>query len=400
MIINDVSLIRYKGKMSVEGLMWEDRLASPLDIYPQYSNAIDAVPDFVQSKNGILDLDQIYLYIVTDEGETGLAGPISNSVAYIIENQLKPILLGKDAFATELIWDQMYRRLIHGRQGEPIWAMSFIDCALWDLKGKVLNKPVYSLLGGPNVDEIPAYASMLGYNVTDMKLVKKRALEYQSKGFKAQKWFFRYGPKKGKEGLIQNIELVKTLRDTLGNNYELMFDCWQSMDVPYVIELADAIKKYNPKWIEECVMPDRIDSYVRIKDKISIPMAGAEHHYTRWGMKQFIEKNALDIIQADPLWCGGISEMMKISALTSTYDLILIPHAGAMHSGVHFSFSQSPAHTPYVEYLVKWMPILQYFTKDPIIPIKGNIFLPKKSVGLGLEIDKHKILDKLELFKE
>ena len=93
MIINDVSLIRYKGKMSVEGLMWEDRLASPLDIYPQYSNAIDAVPDFVQSKNGILDLDQIYLHIVTDEGETGLAGPISNSVAYIIENQLVILLI-------------------------------------------------------------------------------------------------------------------------------------------------------------------------------------------------------------------------------------------------------------------------------------------------------------------
>ena len=400
MFITDISLIKYKGKMSVEGLMWEDRLASPLDIYPQYADAIDTVPDFIQSKNGILDLDQIYLYIHTDQGVFGLSGPISNSVAYIIAKQLKPILIGKDAFATELIWDQMYRRLIHGRQGEPIWAMSFIDCALWDLKGKVLNKPVYSLLGGPNIDKIPAYASMLGFNVTDMDLVKKRALDYKSKGYKAQKWFFRYGPIRGQEGLKKNIELVKTLRDALGDNYELMFDCWQSMDVPYVIELAEEIKKYNPKWIEECAMPDRIDSYVKIKNKISIPLAGAEHHYTRWGMKQFIEKNALDIIQADPLWCGGISEMMKISALTSTYDLILIPHAGAMHSGVHFSFSQSPAHTPLIEYLVKWMPILQYFSEYPVLPVNGDIYLPENSLGLGVNIDESKVLDKEEMFKE
>ena len=84
-----------------------------------------------------------------------------------------------------------------------------------DLKGKVLSKPVYSLLGGPNTDKIPAYASMLGFNVTDMDLVKKRALEYKSKGYKAQKWFFRYGPTKGKEGLMLNIELVKTLKNLL-----------------------------------------------------------------------------------------------------------------------------------------------------------------------------------------
>ena len=111
---------------------------------------------------------------------------------------------------------------------------------------------------------------MLGFNVLDMKLVKARALEYKSKGFKAQKWFFRYGPTKGVDGLKKNIELVKTLRETLGDDYELMFDCWQSMDVPYVLSLIDAIKQYNPKWLEECVMPDRINSYIRIKNKTNI----------------------------------------------------------------------------------------------------------------------------------
>ena len=398
MIINKVSLIKYEGKMQVDGVLWEDRLATPLDIYEQYANSLDATSDFVQSKNGELDIEQIYLVIETENKCTGISGPINENVAFIIAKQLKSILIGKDAFATELIWEQMYRKLVHGRQGNPIWAISFVDCALWDLKGKALNQPVYKLLGGATVNKIPAYASMLGYNVLDMHLVKKRALAYKSKGFTAQKWFFRYGPAKGIEGLKKNIELVKTLRETLGDDYDLMFDCWQSMDVPYVLSLAAAIKKYNPKWLEECAMPDRIESYVRLKNKINIPLAGAEHHYTRWGMNQFISQGALDIIQADPHWCGGISEMMKISALCSTHDLILIPHAGAMHSGVHFSFSQSPAHTPLIEYLVKWMPIMQFFVKEPIVPNQGFINVPEKSIGLGVEIDSTKIISQEYVF--
>ena len=398
MIINKVSLIKYEGKMQVDGVLWEDRLATPLDIYEQYANSLDATSDFVQSKNGELDIEQIYLVIETENKCTGISGPINENVAFIIAKQLKSILIGKDAFATELIWDQMYRKLVHGRQGDPIWAISFVDCALWDLKGKALNQPVYKLLGGATVNKIPAYASMLGYNVLDMNLVKKRALAYKSKGFTAQKWFFRYGPAKGIEGLKKNIELVKTLRETLGDDYDLMFDCWQSMDVPYILSLAEAIKKYNPKWLEECAMPDRIESYVRIKNKINIPLAGAEHHYTRWGMNQFISQGALDIIQADPHWCGGISEMMKISALCSTHDLILIPHAGAMHSGVHFSFSQSPAHTPLIEYLVKWMPIMQFFVEEPIVPNQGFINVPEKSIGLGVEIDSTKIISQEYVF--
>ena len=384
--------------MQVDGVLWEDRLATPLDIYEQYANSLDATSDFVQSKNGELDIEQIYLVIETENKCTGISGPINENVAFIIAKQLKSILIGKDAFATELIWDQMYRKLVHGRQGDPIWEISFVDCALWDLKGKALNQPVYKLLGGATVNKIPAYASMLGYNVLDMNLVKERALDYKSKGFTAQKWFFRYGPAKGIEGLKKNIELVKTLRETLGDDYDLMFDCWQSMDVPYILSLAEAIKKYNPKWLEECAMPDRIESYVRIKNKINIPLAGAEHHYTRWGMNQFISQGALDIIQADPHWCGGISEMMKISALCSTHDLILIPHAGAMHSGVHFSFSQSPAHTPLIEYLVKWMPIMQFFVEEPIVPNQGFINVPKKSIGLGVEIDRTKIISQEYVF--
>ena len=138
-------------------------------------------------------------------------------------------------------------------------------------------------------------------------LVRERAKAAQAEGYKAQKWFFRHGPMSGPEGLAHNVELVKTLRETLGEGDSIMLDCWQSMDVPYVLELAQRIYEYRPYWLEECVMPDRIDSYRRIKDKINIPLSGAEHEYTRWGFKRFVDAGALDILQPDIYWCGGLS---------------------------------------------------------------------------------------------
>ncbi|GIS30153.1 MAG: hypothetical protein Ct9H90mP2_05360 [Dehalococcoidia bacterium] len=99
--------------------------------------------------------------------------------------------------------------------------------------------------------------------------------------------------------------MVKTIRESVGEDYEIMFDCWQSMDYKYVVELAKRIEKYRPYWLEETVMPDRIEIYKKIKDRINIPLSGAEHDYTRWGMLRFIEKDALDIYQPDIYWAGG-----------------------------------------------------------------------------------------------
>ena len=169
----------------------------------------------------------------------------------------------------------------------------------------------------------------------------------------------------GKEGLRKNIELVRTLREAVGEDYDLMLDCWQSMDVDYVGELAERIREYRPRWLEECVMPDRIDSYRRIKELTDIPLSGAEHEYTRWGFKRFIDSGALSVIQPDIYWCGGLSETLKIAAYATVHDLITIPHGHSSAATIHFSVTQSPIHTPYQEYLVKWNSIHQYFLRQP-----------------------------------
>ena len=156
---------------------------------------------------------------------------------------------------------------------------------------------------------------MLGFAVEDLGLVRERAQQYKAKGYTAQKWFFRHGPMSGHEGLRKNVALVRTLRETLGEDYDIMLDCWQSMNLDYAVDLCSRIEEYRPRWLEEPFMPDRIDSHVRLKAKTRIPLSGAEHEYTRWGFKRFVEKEALDILQPDIYWCGGLSETLKIAAL-------------------------------------------------------------------------------------
>ena len=385
MKITKIIIRKLFGTINFDGQFWEERLVKPVDIYKEYE-----IDQTETKKSGKFLTESIFIEIYTDNDLSGIAGPIDEQQAFIIEKDLSKIILGKNPLAIELLWDQMHRLSVHGRQGITMHAISAIDCALWDIKGKYFNSPIYNLIGGPTRNSIPAYASMLGFNVTDMTLVAERALEYKTKGFDAQKWFFRYGPMSGKEGLKKNIQLVETLRNTLGEDYDIMLDCWQSMDYKYVLDLARAIEPFRPFWLEEVVMPDRIDTYKKIKEKINIPLSGAEHEYTRWGMYRFIEKQALDILQPDIYWAGGLSEVIKIANLASTYDLIIIPHGHSSNVTLHFSLSQIPIHTPYQEYLIKWNFVHQHFLKYPEIPVQGQFEIPKR-IGLSMELDQEKI---------
>ena len=389
MKITAVRILRLTGTMITDGPLWEDRLVRPIDIYPEYRGR-DDFEGGRQIDASHFGFEQYFIRIETDEGPVGIAGPVPDMVAIYAARRLRPLLLGHDPIAHEKLWDQMHRFMVHGRQGDAMLAISAVDCALWDIKGRWLGQPVYRLLGGPTRDSVPCYASMLGFAVRDMGRVKERALEYQRKGYTAQKWFFRHGPSNGAEGLAANVALVRTLRETLGEDYDIMLDCWQSFDPLYAAELAERIEEYRPKWLEECVMPDRIDSYARVKATTSIPLSGAEHEYTRWGFKRFIEAEALDILQPDIYWAGGLSETLKIAAYASVHDLVVIPHGHSTPVGLHFTLAQSPILTPYQEYLVKWNAINQHFLLHPLVPEAGSLGLPTQP-GLGMDLDPAKI---------
>lgn len=401
MKIENIKLRELNGTLKTKGTFWEERLVRPVDIYPEYrkqsfyntgfEKAFMNKKKYIENGKMIgMPIQAIFVEIETDEGVSGIGGPLDRSQAYVIKEQLIPLLIGKDPLATELLWDQMHRFQVHGRQGTPMMALSVIDCALWDLKGKFLDQPVYKIIGGPTREKMPAYASMLGFNVEDLGLVKQRAKEYQEKGYKAQKWFFRHGPMSGPEGIKKNVSLVQALRKVLGDDDDIMLDCWQSWDLNYTVMISDQIEEYRPRWLEEVAMPDRIDTYRQIRERISIPLSGAEHEYTRWGFKRFIDADALDIIQPDIYWAGGLSETLKIANYATVHDLITIPHGHSSKAGIHFSVTQSPVHTPYQEYLVKWNDIHQFFLLNPISPKDGFIALPKET-GLGMNVDDSKI---------
>ncbi|MFX0146077.1 MAG: mandelate racemase, partial [Candidatus Hodarchaeota archaeon] len=156
----------------------------------------------------------LYLKIKTDAGLEGIYGPIDEEAAIVVDQQLKGFLAGKDPLAVETLWDQMYRSNRHARRGHYMMGISAVDNALWDMRGRYFNAPVYRLLGGPTRPEVEAYGSCNGFSL-EPEAVRTRSVEVQKAGFRYQKWFFAYGPGDGMEGLRKNLELVRNLREAL-----------------------------------------------------------------------------------------------------------------------------------------------------------------------------------------
>jgi L-alanine-DL-glutamate epimerase-like enolase superfamily enzyme len=302
---------------------------------------------------------------------------------------LRPIVESADALAHEALWDKLYRYAVHGRKGVVMMAISAIDCAVWDLKGRWANAPVYRLLGGPTRTNIPAYASALGYSIEPSRAAE-RARELVAQGYRATKWFFRDGPADGPAGLVRNVGLVRALREAIGPDVDLMLDCWMSWDVPYTFRMAELLEEYRPRWIEEPVLPDKIESYAAIRRQTAIPIAGGEHEYTRWGLKQLMDAEAVDVLQPDIYWAGGITELQKICALASCYDLPVIPHGHSTPASAHLIASQPASVCPLLEYLVKWNEIHQHFLKIPLKPEGGAVRLPD-TPGLGMDLDEARV---------
>ena len=388
MKITDVRCIQLEGVLERDGDLWEERLVHPLDLYPERrAMQLELTPKLGEGRYRV---QSEFVQVDTDEGVSGLAGPIDELQAFIIDRQLKSVVVGQDPAAHERIWDWMYRSIVAGgRKGTPMQALSAVDCAIWDLKGRVADLPVYRLLGGPLRDEVPAYASALGFSL-EPQMVRKRAQDIVRDGYRATKWFFRHGPGSGREGMAKNVELVRTLREAVGDDVDIMFDCWQSWDVPYTLAMAERIAQYRPRWIEEPVLADRAESCAAIRRAIPFPVSTGEHEYTRWGLKMLMDLEAADVLQPDVMWAGGITEMMKICALASTYDVHIIPHAHTVPATVHLIASQPADVCPMLEFLMNHSPVHQFFFKEPIVPQNGVVALPK-GPGLGVELDECKI---------
>ncbi len=378
-----VEFVRVEGRRpAVTGINRQHQV-QPLHIYDDYRPA--PYHETGPGKETTLNAAALYLKIRTDAGLEGLYGPVDREAAIVVNEQLSGFLKGKDALAVETLWDQMHRSNRHSRSGHFLMAISAADNALWDLRGRYFGAPVYRLLGGPSRSAVEAYGSCLGFSVEPDKAAA-RAAALKKEGFRFQKWFLAYGPGDGAAGMQKNVELVRVLREAAGDDVELMFDAFMGWTLDYAVAWARQVEAYRPRWIEEAFPPDKVGAFAELHRSTRIPVASGEHIYGRWEAHDYLKAGAISVVQTDPEWCGGVSELVKICAVASLFDAQVIPHGHSLHAALHVVAAQSPATCPLVEYLITKMQSYYFFEKHQLRPDAGRIALPERP-GFGIEFD-------------
>jgi L-alanine-DL-glutamate epimerase-like enolase superfamily enzyme len=180
--------------------------------------------------------------------------------------------------------------------------------------------------------------------------------------------------------------MVRHLREAGGDDVDYMFDAFMGWDLNYAIQWAKQVEQYRPRWIEEAFHVDKLESFAALRRATSVPVATGEHFYGRWEVQRYLNAEAITVVQADPEWCGGVSELVKIATLCSTHDAHLIPHGHSIHSALHVVASQSPMTCPLVENLILKMQSYYWFEKNPPAPVNGKFTLPDRP-GFGIEFD-------------
>ena len=318
------------------------------------TTASDLVSDTTGSIAGFRFLGWLVVEIECDDGTIGIgnAALAPHAVKTTIDTYLKPLLIGVDPLDSEYIWQSMYRRTLpFGRKGIGMTAISAIDLAIWDAKGKILKQPVFKLLGGRTKPQIPVYASRLYSQPLDTLYTEAKA--YAEAGFPAVKLRFGWGPKDGYGGIARNVDLVKTAREAIGPDVDLMADCYMGWNLEYAKRMLRALAPHNLRWVEEPVIADDLHAYAELRALNLVAISGGEHEYSLHGFRQALDIKAFDIVQFDVNRVGGITAARKIADLCEAHDITVIPHAGQMHN-YHLTMSSYAA------------PISEYFPKVPV----------------------------------
>jgi L-alanine-DL-glutamate epimerase-like enolase superfamily enzyme len=334
--------------------------------------------------------------IFTDNGLVGIGNA---ALAPLVTKQtidlyLKPLLINQDPWDTEFLWQHMYRKtMAFGRKGIGMAAISAVDIALWDVLGKSAKQPVYRLLGGRTKLRIPVYASRL-YSIELDKLAVE-AKRYKDEGYKAMKLRFGWGPADGASGMQRNLDLVRTVREAVGDEIDVMADAYMGWTLDYAKRMLPLLEPFHLRWLEEPVIPDDVQGYAELKSYGRIPIAGGEHEFTLYGFRDLLEAHAVDYIQFDTNRVGGISQARKIAALAEAYSIPFIPHAGQMHN---YHVVMASLNSPMAEYFpivdVEVGNELFWYIFDGEPRAKdGFIDLDDNVPGLGLTMNESKLGD-------
>lgn len=345
----------------------------------EVANPMSRFPNYKRHRSSWLPRwETVHVKVTAEDGTWGLGQTsFGRATAAVIEDHFAPVLTGESCFAIEKVWDMMFRMSKpYGSAGIAACAMSGVDLALWDLVGKLKGQPVYALLGGPSREKVLAYATG---NDVDW---------YRELGFRAFKLACPYGPADGLRGLDQNERFVAEAREKVGDGADLMLDCYMAFDVEYTIRLAERLRPYRLRWIEEFLIPEDIEGHAAVRRAVTwTGLASGEHLYTPWPFRQLIERRCLDILQPDIHWVGGLTACVKIAHMAEAAGLTVMLHGGGSAYGLHFTAAMP--NTPWAECFIGSAPgiPLEEVRRFPgsSIPREGEI-RPNEGPGFGIDV--------------
>ncbi len=330
-------------------------------------------------------MDVLVVTVETVDGSVGVGESLSyggvDTVASAVEKMLAPLIIGQESYGVRSLWEKMYKATYRlGRRGLVISAISGVDIALWDLLGKELGAPVYKLLGA---ERLPIKGYITGGYYREDKDIKKLVEEEKSY---VQAGFDTVKIKIGGLSLKEDLERVSAVREALGKQVNIACDANNVYDFNTAMRMGRELEKLGVIFFEEPIMTDYPDLSASLAQSLDMPIAGYETAYTQYEYRDLIAKHAVDIVQADASWNGGITELLNIGTLANANGFPLIPHYSA--GGIGFVASLHAAAgigSPMIEYHLRPNPLRKKLAGDAIKHESGTFQLPNKP-GLGVSV--------------
>jgi D-galactarolactone cycloisomerase len=336
----------------------------------------------------------VLVEVVCADGTTGWGeclGPAGPNAAVVAA--YANWLVGMDALETEKIWITLYNALRdQGQRGLAVTALSGIDIALWDIKGRHFGVPVSTLLGGRFRESVRAYATG-SFKRDGVDRVSDNAEEmarHRAAGFHACKIKIGFG-------VDEDLRVIRAVREAIGPDMRLMIDANHGYDVIEAVTVGNAAAELGIDWFEEPVLPELLGAYRDVRARQPIPVAGGETWHARWGMKEPLETRAVDILQPDLAGCGGFSEGKKIMDLAALHGVRIVPHVWGTGVQIAAALQFMAAMVPNPMRVNPIEPILEFDRTDnpfrqavltaPIEHVGGVVAIPD-APGLGIEINR------------
>lgn len=336
----------------------------------------------------------LFVTVDTDEGIWGVgeAGITGRELAVIgAIDHIRPLLIGQDPFNTEHIWQLLWRGGFFPAQRIVGSAIAAIDIALWDIKGKALNRPIYDLLGGKVRDKVVCYPHNSGEN-HDISGLVESCLKSKEEGWK----FVRWGLPIAEGGILEPRQAVRTalkqfqaVREAVGDEIEICFDVHTRLDLPDALELCRETEQFKPYFIEDPLRSENTDSFKTLRPRTSVPLAAGEQFSSKWEFRQLIEEEWIDYARIDLCICGGFTEARKIAGWCETHYIKLALHnpLGPVSSAACLQLNLATSNFGVQEQPRRPGTVLTDVVVEQPVWEDGFILAPTKP-GLGIEFDR------------